>query len=352
MKMPDRRQQKAARLRAALTAAGGPAAALASHAATSARGPGDASETRVEPSAAVPAPTVADVLRVASYNIHKGVVGLGPTKRLSIHELQEGLRELDADLVFLQEVQFTHPRHARRFSHWPELPQHEVLGRGLGMHTAYHTNATTRHGEHGNALLTRLPILSVAHHDVSDHRFEQRGLLHVRLQCAGLGAWHGGSSAVGGGSAVLHAIVVHFGLFSAGRKRQIARLVHYIAAQVPGDESVIVAGDFNDWRGQLGTELAAVGLIDVSARQSPHADGRKPRWRHRVRTFPARLPLMPLDRIYARGYAARSLGLGWGAGWARLSDHAPLLVDLEPATTAVAGAAPLASSGLGVGVRG
>jgi endonuclease/exonuclease/phosphatase family metal-dependent hydrolase len=285
----------------------------------------------------MPEPAPTGVLRVASYNIHKGVIGMGPAKRLSIHELQEGLRELQADLIFLQEVQFTHPRHARRFAHWPELPQHELLGQGLGMYTAYHTNAITRHGEHGNALLTRLPILSVAHHDVSDHRFEQRGLLHVRLQCPGTSA--GPSPRC---PTVLHAIVVHLGLFGAGRKRQIAQLVQYIATEVPADEAVIVAGDFNDWRGQLGAELSVVDMIDVSARRSPRLDGRKPRWRHRVRTFPARLPLMPLDRIYARGYCAQSLGLGWGAGWARLSDHAPLLVDLSAvhSSEAVASAAP------------
>lgn len=349
MKMPYRRLQKAARLSAALRSAGGLAAAVTGHAI--ARSPGDANATRAAPSVAAAAPGLAGALRVASYNIHKGVVGLGPVKRLSIHALQEGLRELDADLVFLQEVQFTHPRHARRFSHWPELPQHEVLGQGLGMHTAYHTNATTRHGEHGNALLARLPILSVAHHDVSDHRFEQRGLLHVRLQCAAPRVRQGSDGAAADGLDVLHAIVVHFGLFSAGRKRQIARLVHYIATHVPGDEAVIVAGDFNDWRGQLGAELAAVGLIDVSARQSPHADGGQPRWRHRMRTFPARLPLIPLDRIYARGYTMRALGLGWGAGWARLSDHALLFVDLETVTAAVAGTAPLTCTGPGVGVR-
>ena len=260
-------------------------------------------------------------LRVASYNIHKGVVGLGLAKRLSIHDLQGALRELDADLVFLQEVQFAHHRHARRFAHWPEQPQHELLGESLGMHTAYHTNAVTRHGEHGNALLSRYPILSVKHHDVSDHRFEQRGLLHVRLRVPAAE----GTPA----EQTLHAIVVHFGLFGGGRKRQIARLVHYIMSQVPPDESVIVAGDFNDWRGQLGAELGAVQLIDVCARGAQRRDARKPRWRHRVRTYPARLPLMPLDRIYARGYAARLVSLGWGAGWARLSDHAPLLVELE-----------------------
>jgi endonuclease/exonuclease/phosphatase family metal-dependent hydrolase len=262
-------------------------------------------------------PAVAGALRVASYNIHKGVLGVGPTKRLRIHELRDGLAQLGADLVFLQEVQFEHRRHARRFEHWPPQPQHEVLGEALGMHTAYQTNARTRHGEHGNALLSRYPILGVAQYDVSDHRFEQRGLLHVRLQLP---------------RQRLHCIVVHFGLFAASRLRQSARLVQFIAAQVPADEPVIVAGDFNDWRGALGAELAAVRLHDVSARAV--GDAHLPRWHHRVRTFPALLPLMPLDRIYARGFTAHRVALGWGTNWARLSDHAPLLVDLQHETLA------------------
>ncbi len=286
--------------------------------------------------AASPAP---GRLRVASYNIHKGVVGLGPAKRLSIHGLQEGLRHLQADLIFLQEVQFTHRHHARRFAHWPELPQHELLGQALGLHTAYHTNATTRHGEHGNALLSRFPILSVAHHDVSDHRFEQRGLLHVRL------ALHPPVEPAAQ-VPVLHCVVVHFGLFGAGRKRQIARLVHYISAHIPTEDPIIVAGDFNDWRGQLGAELAAVHVVDVSARSASRPDVQLPRWHHRVRTYPARLPLMPLDRIYARGFSARQLELGWGADWARLSDHAPLLVELDPAEGVPAGSTAAAGASI------
>ena len=260
-------------------------------------------------------------LRVASYNIHKGVLGMGPAKRLRIHALQEGLRSLDADLVLLQEVQFEHRRHALRLAGWPEQPQHELLGQGLGMFAAYHTNARTRHGEHGNALLSRFPILGVSHEDVSDHRFDQRGLLHVRLALPQGGA--GGAL-----PQVLHCVVVHFGLFRGGRKRQIERLAEYLALHVPAQEPVIVGGDFNDWRGELGAELAASGLLDVSARASASVDARRPRWHHRTRTFPAWLPLMPLDRIYVRGFAAHGLGLGWGADWARLSDHAPLLVDL------------------------
>ncbi len=260
-------------------------------------------------------------LRVASYNIHKGVLGMGPAKRLRIHALQEGLRMLQPDLVLLQEVQFEHRRHAMRLSGWPQQPQHELLGQGLGMFAAYHTNARTRHGEHGNALLSRFPVLGWSHQDVSDHRFEQRGLLHVRL---------GLPCAPGQAPAVLHCIVVHFGLFSGGRRRQAERLADYLRSSVPRDEALIVGGDFNDWRGELGAELAVLGLLDVSARAAPTVDSRRPRWHHRMRTFPALLPLMPLDRIYARGFVAHAVGLGWGAGWARLSDHAPLLVELSP----------------------
>ena len=55
------------------------------------------------------------VLRVATYNIHKGVRGVGPRKRLEIHNLGLGIEALDADLVFLQEVRLFHAREARRF---------------------------------------------------------------------------------------------------------------------------------------------------------------------------------------------------------------------------------------------
>ena len=122
---------------------------------------------------------------VATYNIHKGVRGLGPLKRLEIHNLGLGVEALDADLVFLQEVRLFHHREARQFERtwfgWPEQGQAEFLAPD-GYEVAYRTNAVTRHGEHGNALLSRYPIGDIGHHDVSDHRFEQRGLLHVPVQ--------------------------------------------------------------------------------------------------------------------------------------------------------------------------
>ena len=120
-------------------------------------------------------------LKVATYNIHKGVQGLGPARRLEIQNLGLAIEQLDADIVCLQEVRKLHRRDEKYFKHWPELPQAEFLA-PPGYEAIYKTNAITKHGEHGNALLSRWPVVSHRHEDMSDHRFEQRGLLHVEIQ--------------------------------------------------------------------------------------------------------------------------------------------------------------------------
>ena len=226
-----------------------------------------------------------DRLRVATYNIHKGVRGVGPRKRLEIHNLGLGIEALDADLVFLQEVRLHHARDARQFDRtwfgWPEQGQAEFLA-PEGYDVAYRTNAVTRHGEHGNALLSRWPLGDVGHHDVSDHRFEQRGLLHVPVH------WHGD---------VLHAVVAHLGLMHSGRVRQVQRLADFIAAEVPADEPLVVAGDFNDWGEKLDAPMREIGLVRAIAEGSRVA--RRP-------TFPSRVPVFALDRIYTRGLVCRS----------------------------------------------
>ena len=67
------------------------------------------------------------VLRVATWNIHKGVQGLGPASRLEIHNIGHAIEQLDADLVCLQEVRWANRREQQRFAHWPEQPQAEFL---------------------------------------------------------------------------------------------------------------------------------------------------------------------------------------------------------------------------------
>ena len=69
-------------------------------------------------------------LHIASYNIHKGFSYFN--RRMVVHELRDRLRAVDADIVFLQEVQGEHAGHARQFHNWPGEPQYEFLADAVG----------------------------------------------------------------------------------------------------------------------------------------------------------------------------------------------------------------------------
>ena len=48
-----------------------------------------------------------------------------------------------------------------------------------------------------------------------------------------------------------------------------------------------------------------------------------------MNTFPSRVPVFSLDRIYTRGLRCVSTSVPRGAAWARMSDHLPLVAELE-----------------------
>jgi endonuclease/exonuclease/phosphatase family metal-dependent hydrolase len=269
-------------------------------------------------------------LRVATYNIHKGVFrGMFNPRRLPrIHELQERVHGLQADLVFLQEVQGRNERHAARFEGWPEEPQGEFLARaprtasgrrGPGFESAYGANARYLHGHHGNALLSRFPIEHRDNLDVSDHALESRGILHCIVRI---------------GARRVHCFVVHFGLLGASRARQLEALIDWIGREVPSGGPLIIAGDFNDWRNRLSEPLCErLGVREVFDEASRVAVGlRAPGPRMRAaRTFPALAPWLRMDRIYQRGFEVTEARVLRGPQWARLSDHSPLVADLRVA---------------------
>ena len=241
-----------------------------------------------------PAPKL---LRVATYNIHKGVQGTGPRRRLEIHNLGHAVEQLDADVVCLQEVRKLHRREAQYFSHWPEMAQAEFLA-PEGYEAVYRTNAVTRHGEHGNAMLSRWPVVAHQHEDMSDHRFEQRGLLHAEVMAHGL---------------AVHVVVVHLGLIRASRVRQVAQVRRFIEREVPCDSPLIVAGDFNDWGALVNKAFTAVDLVAFQESRYP--------------TYPSRMPLVQLDYVYARGLKPLGVHVPNGRIWGRMSDHLPLIAE-------------------------
>lgn len=281
------------------------------------------------------------VIRVVSYNIHKGRSATG--SRESLSALRLGLYGLRPDLLFLQEVQGRNQHHSSLDA------QHESLAAALRMEAAYGCNAVRTGTDHGNALLSRYPIISFENQDVSDHRLEQRGLLHgiVRVDAAHV-----------------HCIVVHLGLFAGGRSRQVLALLERIRRVVPDHEPLLIAGDFNDWDNRLAPLFVEqLGLVEVFAAAPQGVDeiyrlrrkvarlrdampwfqnsgglirspelgmsGHAARLTPPPRTFPSAFPWFRLDRIYQRGFAVRRARVLHGAPWKQLSDHAPLLAELE-----------------------
>ena len=239
------------------------------------------------------------VVRVATYNIHKGVQGVGPGRRLEIHNLGHAVEQLDADVVCLQEVRKLHRQEEKYFTRWPQLPQAEFLA-PEGYEAVYQTNATTKHGEHGNALLSRWPVVSRGHEDMSDHRFEQRGLLHVKLHVH---------------ERPVHVLVLHLGLIAGSRVRQVEQVGRYVQREVPEGEALVVAGDLNDWGGKLRPVMNAFGLRDFVA--------------PRLLTYPSRLPLTQLDYVYSRGLKPVGVEIPRGRIWGQMSDHLPLIAEFE-----------------------
>ncbi|AYH42545.1 endonuclease/exonuclease/phosphatase family protein [Azoarcus sp. DN11] len=246
-------------------------------------------------------------LRICTYNIHKGFSQFN--RRMVIHELRDRLRSLDVDLVFLQEVQGLHVGHASRHPNWPEPPQHEFLAEDVWGQTAYGGNAVYDHGHHGNAILSRFPIVSANNQDVSDHRFERRGLLHCEVQVPGV-------------EVPVHCVCAHLGLFAGSRRRQMEAMAVRMERLAPGGAPLIIAGDFNDWRNRaqdlLVERLRVRDAFDAGR-------GRPPR------SFPSRMPVFRLDRIYVRGFSVSHAVVHSGLPWSRISDHAALTAELEPA---------------------
>lgn len=263
-------------------------------------------------------------LRVVTYNIHKGVTGI--SRRPRVHNVREGLHAMDADIVFLQEVQDRNDRLVAAALFDPDYTQLNYLATDAYPHSVYGRNAVYEHGHHGNAILSRHPILMSENLDISDHRFEQRGLLHAVADVHGIEA---------------HLICVHFGLFARSRARQAEALVERVRSVVPADAPLVIAGDFNDWNHRLDAQICnTLGMVEAS-----HARGA------RLHTFPSHMPWWQLDRIYVRGFAIERARALTGRDWAQRSDHVPLVAELaragagEKGKDAAQRAAPLIAAG-------
>jgi endonuclease/exonuclease/phosphatase family metal-dependent hydrolase len=245
-----------------------------------------------------------NTLHIVTFNIHKGFTHFNA--RFSLHHQRDLLRKLNADIIFLQEVQELHERHSKHMKVSATAGQLEYLADSIWTEYAYGKNAVYPAGHHGNALLSKFPISQLTNKDISAHRLEQRGMLHCEIRMPG---W----------DRPLHAICVHLGLFAHWRRQQVAEVAHYVKQHVPADAPMIIAGDFNDWSTRAGQLFAR----EVHAKEVfEHLTGKV------ARTFPAWLPLLKMDRIYVRGFDIQHVEVHAGARFVSVSDHAMLSAKL------------------------
>lgn len=245
-----------------------------------------------------------NTLRIATFNIHKGVTHFNAS--FSLHHQRDLLQKLHADVVFLQEVRNEHAEHSKRFATWPSAGQIEFLADAVWSDFSYGKNSVYPAGHHGNALLSKFPIIKTTNIDISAHTSEERGMLHTVIN---IPKW----------DTPLHTICVHLGLFAHWRRQQLLAVTNYIKQHIPPDAPLIVAGDFNDWGQRSGKAFA--DHLHMHEVFEFHAG--KP-----ARSFPSWLPILRLDRIYTRGFNVKHVEVHSGAHFVKVSDHAILSATL------------------------
>lgn len=238
------------------------------------------------------------LLKLVTYNIHKGIGGIDRKYRLD--RVVEVLNHYKPDIALLQEVDYGVPRSRSEC-------QAEALGDALGLgHVLYQANVRLRRGHYGNAILSRFALEQQTDIELTVRPKKRRRALvaHAIVRAEG----HSRTIVVAN---------LHLGLADFERRIQLRRLLaHDVLVRHHASTPVVVGGDFNDVWGRLGLKLMHPGGFHSATGY--------------VRTFPARLPLRPLDAIYVRGdISVERAFAGHTATCREASDHLPLIAHLN-----------------------
>ena len=241
-------------------------------------------------------------LRIMTYNVHACV---GVDRKLDVGRIAAVIAREAPDLVALQELDVGRMRSGG-------VDQARAIAQRLGMNSHFHAAFRVAEEEYGDALLSALPLRLVRAGPLPKPagvpRLERRGALWAAL------------SLPGGGE--LQAVNTHLGLVPLEQRGQIDALLgpDWTGAGEFARGPSILLGDFN-----ATSRYAAYRRLAARHRDLQRAFAAQP-----VRTFPARLPMLRIDHVFAAGEVRATECWVPNTAAARLaSDHLPLVMDLE-----------------------
>ncbi|MBB4642006.1 endonuclease/exonuclease/phosphatase family protein [Rhizorhapis suberifaciens] len=231
------------------------------------------------------------MIKVATYNMRKAI---GTDRRRNPERILEVLREIDADVIALQEAD-------RRFGQrTAAIPLHL-----LDLHSDYQPVPLDVHiesmGWHGNALLVRKSAEILRHEVLHIPYLEPRGAVMAEVLLKGQ---------------TMRAFGMHLDLSGLWRRRQAAAVIAH-ANSYQDSLPTVLMGDLNEWSAQG-------GCLRDFAHHFRFADCGK--------SFHARRPVARLDRImHCANWTVMESGVHDSPSARKASDHLPIWAALKPA---------------------
>ncbi|WP_375422488.1 endonuclease/exonuclease/phosphatase family protein [uncultured Sphingomonas sp.] len=231
------------------------------------------------------------MLKVASYNMRKGI---GTDRRRNPDRILEVLREIDADVVALQEAD-------RRFGARECVLTPHLLDEHSDWQAVAVGLRAASMGWHGNALLVRKSAQIVDCEAIHLPALEPRGAVMADVRTA---------------SGVIRVVGMHLDLSGLWRRRQAAAIMAHVESCTQRYPTVLM-GDLNEWTRGSGC------LRDFARDYAFAATGP---------SFHARRPVGRLDRIMvSRDWRIEACGVHASATARKASDHLPIWATLVPA---------------------